>query len=104
MSVWSTAPGLPSLQDVGGRLGPAPPPGPSGPSIPSNPSAGNLVTPPPAQDGQRPKDDKHYGIFSIERYRQSFDVDTSDVIKRMLASSVFFWRSDFIEMTQVKRA
>lgn len=40
-----------------------------------------------------------FSIFNIKRYRRYFNVDTHEVLTRMLDSVIGFWKADFFEKT-----
>lgn len=64
-----------------------------------------ISTTAPVAPGVNPNSDPNApsptpSIFSIERYKLLFNVDTSDVLDRLLASTAFFFRGDFLEKTE----
>lgn len=73
---------------------------PGGPTSSSS-SAPPLPLPAPsssaAAGGPAGDDPKSYPIYSIKRYRTYFNVDTSEVLKRMFAAVILFFKGDFLE-------
>ncbi|KAK9811891.1 hypothetical protein WJX72_011905 [[Myrmecia] bisecta] len=55
-----------------------------------------LSAPSPDADGEN---GTKYSMFNLKRYRKYFNVDTEDVLSRMLDSVVGFFRADFLEKT-----
>lgn len=78
-----------------------PPPPPSFPPSQSAPSASLLpdqVLPSAPVVGVSVGDDpSSYPFYNIKRYRSFFNVDTSDVLQRMFASTVLFFKGNFLE-------
>lgn len=67
-------------------------PGPSAPLGGNGSSAGG-----PA--GSAPEDPSTYAFYNIKRYRGLFNVDTSDVLARLMHAVLLFFRGDFLQYT-----